>query len=208
MASILTQLAGLKASPVGKTVNARLLEFKKLGQSSEENIFLELCFCLLTANYSAEGGIRIQKAIGKGFLTLSEKEMAAELKKHGYRFPNTRAIRLVRAREHLGKIKPALASFQDEKQLRQWLVANVYGFGYKESSHFLRNIGYESLAIVDFHIVDLLERCTLAERPKTITPKKYLELEHCLEKLGRKAGMSMAELDLYLWYIETGKVLK
>ena len=29
-----------------------------------------------------------------------------------------------------------------------------------------------------------------------------------MKKLGKKVNLNMAELDLYLWYIETGKVLK
>jgi N-glycosylase/DNA lyase len=92
--------------------------------------------------------------------------------------------------------------------MRDWLVKNVKGLGMKESSHFLRNVGYKDLAIIDFHIVDLLEREKLIERPKTITPKKYLEIEETLTKLGEKTSLNLAELDLYLWYLETGKILK
>jgi N-glycosylase/DNA lyase len=92
--------------------------------------------------------------------------------------------------------------------MREWLVNNVKGLGMKESSHFLRNIGYKDLAIIDFHIVDLLEREKLIERPKTITPKKYLEIEQILAELGKKTNLNLAELDLYLWYLETGKILK
>jgi len=53
-----------------------------------------------------------------------------------------------------------------------------------------------------------LEREKLIKRPKTITPKKYLEIEEVLRKLGKKVKLNLAELDLYLWYLETGKVLK
>jgi N-glycosylase/DNA lyase len=78
----------------------------------------------------------------------------------------------------------------------------------EESSHFLRNIGHKDYAIIDFHIVDLLVAEGLIEKPKTITPKKYLEIEAVLEGLSKKLKMSQAELDLYLWYMETGTVLK
>jgi len=84
----------------------------------------------------------------------------------------------------------------------------VKGFGYKEASHFLRNIGFENLAIIDFHIIDSLVDAGLIEKPKTITPKKYLEIETMLKKIAEKSGMNLAELDLYLWCNETGKVLK
>jgi len=41
-----------------------------------------------------------------------------------------------------------------------------------------------------------------------MTKKKYLEIEKVLEKLAKKSGLEPGELDLYLWYMETGKVLK
>jgi len=88
------------------------------------------------------------------------------------------------------------------------LVKNVKGLGYKEASHFLRNTGKKNLAIIDFHIIDLLERHRLIEKPKTISKARYLEIEDVLRKLGTKAGLNQSELDLYLWYMETGKVLK
>ena len=79
---------------------------------------------------------------------------------------------------------------------------------HEEASHFLRNIGHENLAIIDFHIIDILADNKLIEKPKTMTPNKYLEIEQILKDLGKKINMNMSELDLYLWYMETGKILK
>ncbi|MDX1799069.1 MAG: N-glycosylase, partial [Candidatus Lokiarchaeia archaeon] len=92
--------------------------------------------------------------------------------------------------------------------LREWIVKNVKGIGYKEASHFLRNIGYTEYAIVDFHIVDLLVKYNIIEKPKTMTKSKYLEIEKVLKSIGKELELNMAELDLYLWYLETGKILK
>ena len=78
----------------------------------------------------------------------------------------------------------------------------------KEASHFLRNIGFSNYAIIDFHIIDLLVKEKLITRPKTLTPKRYLEIESILETLAKKTKLSLGELDLYLWYMETGKILK
>jgi len=91
---------------------------------------------------------------------------------------------------------------------REWLVESVKGLGYKEASHFLRNIGYDDYAIVDFHIVDLLVRHNLIKKPKTLSRVKYLEIEEILRKIAKKSGLTLAELDLYLWFLETNKVLK
>ena len=90
------------------------------------------------------------------------------------------------------------------------MVENVKGLGFKEASHFLRNIGYKNLAIIDFHIVDILAGNKMIDKPKnrSLTRKRYLEIESVLRKLGEKTKLSQAELDLYLWYMETGKILK
>jgi N-glycosylase/DNA lyase len=84
----------------------------------------------------------------------------------------------------------------------------VTGIGYKEASHFIRNIGHTDCAIIDFHILDILARSGLIDKPKTLTRKKYLEIEDVLRRIGARSSLNLGELDLYLWYMETGKVLK
>ena len=96
----------------------------------------------------------------------------------------------------------------DEKEKREWIAKNIKGLGYKEASHFLRNTGHFNLAIVDRHILKKLHCCGLIRMPKTMTPKAYLKIENILQKICDKAKMSQGELDLYLWYAQTGKVLK
>jgi N-glycosylase/DNA lyase len=188
----------LKGSEISKLVKKRIKEFKSLGKKSKKELFKELCFCILTANYSAAGGIRIQKEIGDGFLTLSEKQLAKKLKELGHRFPNARAKYIVEARKKLNELKLD----------RDWLVKNIKGIGMKEASHFLRNIGFDDFAIIDFHIIDILERNQLIKKPKTLTKKRYLEIEEVLRKLAERLNLTLAELDLYLWYLETGKIMK
>ncbi len=198
----------LKEGEVSKLIANRMREFEELGGRSNEEIFKELAFCLLTANYSAEGGIKIQKAIGDGFITLPKEELERGLRELGHRFPRARAEYIVEARRLLPTLKDILRSFDDEKKLREWLARNVKGLGYKEASHFLRNIGYKNVAIIDYHIVDVLVRFGVIEKPRTLTKRKYLEIESILERIARETGLTLGELDLYLWYMETGKVLK
>jgi N-glycosylase/DNA lyase len=206
MKKLLDSLENLKNSSVKKLVDSRIREFQRLGESSRDEIFQELCFCLLTANYSAEGGIRIQRELGKGFSDLPEDKLARRLKGLGHRYPDARAGYIAEAR----KIRDSLLDLKSRsgKQAREWLVKNVRGLGWKEASHFLRNIGFEDLAIIDFHILDLLVGEGLIKRPKNLTKRRYLEIESVLEGIAEKAGLTLAELDLYLWYLETGKVLK
>ena len=197
----------LMAGDMKRIVDARVSEFAELGRKDEKAIFSEMCFCILTANYSAEGGIRIQKALGNGFVTLPEAALTSRLRELGHRYPNVRAKYIVEARRHLGSLKRIVSS-SDAASLREWLVTNVKGLGYKEASHFLRNVGFTNVAILDFHIIDILERCGAVVRPKTFTRNKYIEIEKVLKKLASRIGVNLAELDLYLWYLETGKVLK
>ncbi len=205
----------LKRSKIKNLIQKRIKEFKKIGKSSPNKIFKELCFCILTANFSAERGIEIQQKIGDGFLTLGEKSLAMKLKELGHRYPNTRAKYIISARkrkdEIIRRVKFAVERSRpsaNEFEIREWLVKNVKGLGYKEASHFLRNIGYENVAIIDFHILDLLERFGIINKPKILTKGKYLDIEEILRKIAHATDLTLAELDLYLWYMETGKILK
>ena len=207
MRELLDSLDSLRRGPVGSLVSGRMGEFSAKGAAGDRELFKELCFCLLTANYTSEGGMRMQKEIGDGFITLGRNGLTRSLKRLGYRFPNARARYITEARRH----RPALGALpQDGAAAREWLAENVLGLGYKEASHFLRNIGRRDLAIIDFHIIDLLARHGLIERPKSksLSRKRYLEIESVLGAIADAAGMSQGELDLYLWYMETGKVLK
>lgn len=185
-----------------------MLQFKQFGEKPGSEFFKELSFCLLTANFNAKRSMEIQRVLGNGFLTLTKKELAKKLKILGHRFPEARAKYIIEARKHLDSLKENFASFQDENDLREWIAKNIKGLGYKEASHFLRNIGYENFAIIDFHIIELLVTHKLIEKPKTLTKNKYLEIENLLKDIAEKSGLNLAELDLYLWYMETGKVLK
>jgi N-glycosylase/DNA lyase len=207
MPFLIKKIEKLKKEPISKVISQRMKEFADYGKEKEDKVFSELCFCLLTANFQAEKCIQIQKEMERGFEILPQEELAKQLKKVGHRFWPQRAERIVLARD----CKTELCSLvfkRSGKEMREWLVKNVKGLGMKESSHFLRNVGYKDVAIIDFHIVDLLVDEGMIEKPKTITPKKYLEIENVLEDLGRKVELNLAELDLYLWYLETGKVLK
>ena len=190
---------------VRQLIKHRLREFSI--KRTKEELFSELCFCILAANYTAEGSWRIQKAIGEGFLKLSKQELSKELKGLGYRFPNIRASFIVEARRHLEKL-PELCYSTEEQRAREWLVSNVKGIGMKEASHFLRNTGAKNLAILDMHVLRALERAGIACKPKTLTKKKYLAIEEKIRDFASELELSLAELDLLIWYVETGKVLK
>ncbi len=173
-----------------------------------KGLFSELCFCVLTANGSAEKGLEIQKDLGPaGFLKLSEKELVKELKKHGYRFPNTRAKYIVENREKA----PLLPQVYDmnPKEAREWLVKNFKGIGYKEASHFLRNVGVFDLAILDKHVLRWMKKNKLiSDIPRSLSKQQYLEIEKKFVKEAKEKGMSPGIFDLVVWAEMTGKVMK
>lgn len=208
MKELIETINKLKNSKVKEIVDARIIEFKDIGKKSNIEIFKELCFCILTANFNAEKSIKIQKEIGNGFMDFPEDLLAKRLKELGHRYYHIRAKYIVEARKYINSLKDIINSFNNENELREWLVKNIKGLGYKEASHFLRNIGYTNFSIIDFHIIDLLIRYGLIKKPMTLTKKKYLEIEKLLREIAEKLNINLAELDLYLWYIETGKILK
>ncbi|MAG08722.1 N-glycosylase [Candidatus Woesearchaeota archaeon] len=206
MKRLLESVENLKKGKVRELVDSRIREFKQKGEKTINELFSELCFCILTANSTAERCIAVQDKIKDGFLKLKEEQLADNLKKHSCRFHTKRASYIIEARKHLEELSKIIE--QDSQKAREWLVKNIKGIGYKESSHFLRNIGHQNLAIIDFHIIDLLVKHNLTEKPKTLTKKEYFKLEDTLRTIATNTQLSLAELDLYLWYMETGKVLK
>ena len=208
MENLIDRIDSLKSSGISKIVRSRIYEFSKIKEMDGDVIFRELCFCIMTANCGAEKCIEIHEKIGDKFNSLSQVKLTEKFKEYGYRFPNIRSQFIIEARDSKIELEYKIKSYSNEDNLREWLVKNIKGLGYKEASHFLRNIGFDHYAIVDFHIIDLLIKYGLIEKPKKLSKRKYIEIEEILRKISDKVHISLAELDLYLWFLETGKILK
>jgi len=200
------RVKALKNTPIFSIIESRIKDFEKINSLGEKKWFDELCFCLLTANFSAKGSIKIQENIGDGFRTLNEPSLAKRLAELGHRYPNARANYIVLARQHLGSLKKKVTGFENGRTARVWLQ-EIKGLGMKEASHFLRNVGYKDVSILDKHILNLLFENHLINSIK-MTPKRYVEIEKIMDKLSEKFSLDHARLDLYLWYLKTGQVLK
>jgi N-glycosylase/DNA lyase len=185
-------------------IEQRLVEFKLLRKSDTYAWFSELCFCLLTANAQARKAIAIQQELGsQGFLCLSEQELAAVIRKHNHRFHHTKARYIIQARQYWC-IKELISNLSG-MQAREFLVKHIKGIGYKEASHFLRNVGYSDVAIIERHILKFLLRYKyITNIPKTITKNNYLAYETLLTQF----GIALDKLDLLIWCFMTGTVLK
>lgn len=193
---------------VRRLVESRIRSFREARLKPASEIFKEVAFCILAANYTASGSLRIVEALGDRLMRLDSRELAHELRRLGHRYPEARAAYLVEARRKLPEIVEALRRIGDELELREWLVKNVKGLGMKEASHLLRNLGYENLAIIDFHILRVLRRYGVVGEFRSMTRRRYLVIENILRELARRLGVSLAELDLYLWYMDAGRIIK
>ncbi len=192
-------------------VETRIAEFLEVKEMDTEKWFEELAYCLLTAYSSARlGQLCIDALCDRNALLQGDLDQVVEtLRTQGHRFAEKRAEYIFNARELAPTLKGTIQGFQEIKAAREWLAKNVKGIGWKESSHFLRNVGYLDVAIIDRHIIsNMVDHGILAERPKSITKRRYLEYEHILAEVARRVGMTLGEMDLYLWYRKTGKVLK
>jgi len=187
---------------------ARLEEFSRVDASA---YFYELAYCILTPQSSA---VKAGKAVAR----LQEKRFHEEAvdpepvlsRRDSYiRFHKTKARLLLEMKKKYAEISAALSNGDPAYALRDWLVKHVKGLGYKEASHFLRNIGYRDLAILDRHILRNLKNFGVIHTiPKSLTKKKYLKLEKRFQKFAAAVGIPLDELDLLFWSLETGEILK
>ncbi|ACI20165.1 N-glycosylase/DNA lyase [Dictyoglomus thermophilum] len=190
-------------------VERRIREFEALGKYGDElDLFSELSFCVLTANWSAERGIKAQESIGKAnFAKLSFEELLEKLKEVGHRYPISRARFIVENRRLIGRLRSIWE--KPSREARKILVGEAKGIGWKEASHFLRNTGKLDLAILDKHILRFLfNEGIIKEMPKGWTQRKYEEIEEKFVELSSLLEKTPGEVDLYIWFLLKGKVEK
>ena len=197
-------------------IETRLQQFKGLAGASEERIFEEMCFCILTPQSSALAADRAMRyAVGTKLLYHGSRQSIADtIARSGVLYPENKARFIVEAREKFidertrtMSIRSLLA--QDPMEARENVVGNVKGLGYKEASHFLRNIGYGGLAILDRHILrTLVEAGVLDQLPNALSRKTYLDIEQKVLAYARRLGIPPDALDLVMWSAKTGRVFK
>jgi len=199
-----------------REITLRIGEFRQRGlRAGDDEIFSELAFCILTPQSRA-------KFCWEAIMNLKEQNMllkgyADQIKRrlHCVRFHNKKASYIVAARnlflrDGVISMKPLLEEHDDIRECREWLVKNIKGLGYKEASHFLRNIGRgENMAILDRHILKNLHLLgVIANIPKSLSKTTYRQIESKMEKFAMSVNIPFAHLDLLLWYKETGEIFK
>jgi N-glycosylase/DNA lyase len=197
-------------------IRRRLAEFQEVWrESSDERLWEELVFCIFTAGASARMGLRSVEAVRGLLAEGSHEELARALdKKH--RYPNSRSGYIVVTRDYLRencgmRLRERLESFDDPLARRDWLARErrIKGLGYKEASHYLRNVGFRGYAILDKHILRSLAELGVLESPTPPTTRaRYLVIEEALRRFAARLAIDFDELDLVLWSMKTGEILK
>lgn len=190
-------------------IRKRLNDFRAV---PPERHFFELLYCLMTPqSKAAHAEIVIEKLERMGFPE-AEIDPTPLLRDpaHYIRFHNVKGRRLMRLREEWPSIAEIVGSVNmDGEAKRSMLVTNVDGLGWKEASHFLRNIGHLELAIIDRHVLKHLLACGAIDAiPKSINGRRYLDLERRFRALAESYGLTLQELDLLFWSLEEGNVRK
>ncbi len=198
-------------------IRARLAEFAEIRRSADDAaLFEELVFCIFTAGASARMGLnsleRVRRHLARGRHETLENALVG-----AHRYPRARAGYIVHTRDYLHRehglrMRELLDSFGRQAETRRdFFAANkgIKGIGYKEASHYLRNIGYRGYAILDKHILRTLHECGVLDSPDPpTTKKKYLATEELMRKFAKGIRIDFDELDLLLWSNKTGEILK
>lgn len=200
---------------IKKDISKAISGYKKAWKGTEKEIFTEMAFCILTPQSKAKNAWQaITTLVENNLLYEGSAEEIVEYL-NIVRFKNNKSRYLVEFRDLMtedGKLQPKkiLESKGNTFEKRKWILKNVKGMGLKEANHVLRNLGFgEEIAILDRHILRNLQRLNVIEKvPKTLTEKKYYEIEEAMKKYSEYSGIKMDELDLVLWYKEAGEVFK
>ncbi|HZH31591.1 MAG TPA: N-glycosylase/DNA lyase [Pyrinomonadaceae bacterium] len=200
----------------GDEIRRRLAEFQEVRrQASDERLWEELVFCIFTAGASARMGLRSVEAVRALLAGGAHEELACALG-GVHRYPNSRSGYIVVTRDYLRedcdmRLRERLESFTDPLARRDWLARErrIKGLGYKEASHYLRNVGFRGYAILDKHILRSLAELDVIESPTPPTTRaRYLVIEEALQRFAASLRIDFDELDLVLWSMKTGEILK
>ena len=110
-------------------VQTRLNEFKNNINKNDNELFVELCFCIIVANNSIENALRAYNSIGLDFLKLNEQELKEKLKVTARRFYNKRAEYIIEARKNhqklINKIRELESSDKQENKKQKTKNKNI-----------------------------------------------------------------------------------
>jgi len=183
----------------------------------KEDVFYMLCFCLLVPQSKQVLAEEAEKLLRKAdfYNKPMPQEELANLLRGKARFQNTKAKRLLQARQVFletdfwDSLKTKFKSYSEAADdrgvqralinTRVWLDSKINGMGLKLASHFMRNIGMRGLAILDSHVRNAMkDRCGVGNPGDILKKNEYYAMESRVKDYASKVGISLDELDLLL----------
>jgi len=184
----------------------------------ESKLRFEMTSCILGSLVSAESANRAATRIANAGLLEPGRRVNDETAqnisdllrnsdgKSGYRFYKSRAKYIASTLQNLESVN--LTTHLDEsttaREARAIVTQNVIGFGPKQTSLFLRNIGYTyELGILDAHVLKFMKMNGLytGDIPTGFTFKKYTQIEEELIDFARDVDIPVGILDQAIWIV-------
>lgn len=189
-----------------KEISSHLRKFQDL---SEDDNYSEFLFCLLTPQSNAHKCWEaVQSLLKQENLTYAK---IVSILKTKTRFHNNKANYIMEAPKTWVSIKPLLVN-KNRSELRNQIAKGVKGYGLKEASHFLRNIGKSDnqIAILDRHILRNLKNLEIIseEEIKMKNQGDYNKIEEKFLAFSKEVRIPIDHLDLLFWSNETGNLFK
>jgi len=200
---------------IAANYNVGLRHYKKTfltDRNDPVEVFYLFVFCLLVPGGRAtktKEALKIllqMNYLNKEYDSAQLTEMLAPL----VRFPLQKVDRLIRFKSMWPTFNKWL--FQattyklSEIKIREYIVNNIPGFGYKAASHVLRNLGYTDLAILDTHILKYA-KYWYSEKPNARYPTscgEYLKMEEKFRYWAKsRFGFNPCILDWFIWNFES-----
>ena len=101
------------------------------------------------------------------------------------------------------------SSIHEARLFRNELASRISGYGLKEASHVLRNIGWRNLAIIDRHLITNMSQLGICEASVAVgSHRQYHNLENSFSSWCELHGYDMDEMDLLFWSQQTGEIFK
>ncbi len=191
--------------------NEILLKLEEFKSIPKEKYFYEMVYCLCTPMSKAENAMKVQIYFEQIDFWNKPTDPAPILRnsEHYIRFHKQKSKYIIENHKQFDAILSTIERNCSVGEKRNILVNTVKGFGMKESAHFLRNIGQFGMPILDRHILRTMQRFgVIKEIPKSISKKNYENLERLYIDWCNYNKLSVEELDLVLWKLETGNILK
>lgn len=191
---------------------------------TEKELLHEACVCMFSSQMMFEvAEAAAQRIKDRGLLqatkigdyeqclsaTLSEPltiEQGGKVRQFRPRFRNRLASMLATTvrtmREQGESLQETLCSADSAREARKLLVKQVWGFGPKQASLFLRRVGYcAELAVLDTHILDYLRMARgIDPKPSALSRLPGYEIiEAEFQRVAAEFGHPVGCVDLAMW---------